>query len=101
MDKTDNEIIAEFMKNDAINSPHIVKPDYRDWYNLMFVVEKIDKLMPAIKIPEDLEALKNGTHGSEEYINVLSLPLNTPIDEAYKAVVHFIKFYNENSTKEK
>ena len=68
---------------------------HKSWDWLMPVVQKISSLMPEIKIPEHLEALKNGTHGSEEHIDVITLPVSAPIDEVYKKVVHFIKWHNE------
>ena|SRR6478736_6763007 len=67
---------------------------HRSWDQLHPVIDKIESLMPEIKIPEHLDALKAGTHGSEEYIDVLSLPLSSKIGDAYKAVVEFIKWYN-------
>lgn len=67
-----------------------------DW--LMPVVRKIESLMPTIKIPEHLEYLKNGTHGSEPYVEVISLPIASPIEEIYKAVVEFIKWYNNSQS---
>lgn len=98
--KTDNELIAEFMRNDAINSPHIRKPDYSsNWDEIMNVIEKIDLICPSISIPQDLEKLKNGTHGSERYIDVISLPISISISEAFTAIVTFIKWYNENNER--
>jgi hypothetical protein len=64
-----------------------------DW--LMLVVERIDSMMPTINIPEDLESLKNGTHPSDRYVDVVALPISSPISEIYKAVVEFIIWYNQ------
>lgn len=66
---------------------------HESWDWLMPVVQKIDSMMPEIKMPRDLESMKAGTHGSEKYIDVLSLPLSTPISEAYSEIVKFIKWY--------
>jgi hypothetical protein len=63
-----------------------------DW--LMPVVEKIADMMPHINMPDDLEALKNGTHGSEQHIEVLSLSISSKITEVHEAVVKFITWYN-------
>jgi hypothetical protein len=109
--KSDNEIIAKFMGSKPYNDGRygIMWPDPTNennvgfglqyntkWDWLMPVVEKIASLMPSIKIPEDLEALKNGTHGSEPYVDVISLSISSPISEIYEAVVKFIKWHNQH-----
>jgi len=115
--KTDDELIAEFMggklcsmyikdvgnilayefdNGDDTERYAIVTLKYQlSWDWLKPVVDKIDRIMPSINIPDDLESLKDGTHGSEKYIDVTALPLATPIDEAYNSVVEFIKWYNQ------
>jgi len=112
---SDNELIAEFMglkKCDCgvcQKSPspmwkhgsadHAIMLRYHDsWDWLMPVVEKIDGMMPPIRMPEDLEALKAGTHGSEKYMDVSSMPMATPISEAYGTVVQFIKWYKHEKS---
>ena|SRR6185436_10170478 len=108
--KTENELIAEFVGFEIIQAeksfplylnPHtnswVTKNDLRfnsSWDWLMPVIERIDSLMPPIKMPQDLNALKEGNHGSEKFMDVIAVPLNTPITEVYKSVVEFIKWYN-------
>ncbi len=106
--KTDNRLIAEFMQERrALNVYEDLKfrPSddtkyvhyHDDWSWLMPVVEKIASLMPDIKMPDDLEALKNGTHGSEQHIEVISLSISSKITEVHEAVVKFIVWYNSTS----
>jgi hypothetical protein len=114
----DNELIAEFMGGHRQEIGADKKYGYESgtvlWWNifhddsgplthlefdiswdwLMPVVEKISDMMPHINIPDDLEALKNGTHGSEQHIEVLSLPISSKITEVHEAVVKFITWYN-------
>lgn len=118
--KTDNEIIAEFMgykEIDTINSTSRFKYYNKgsgplmdsyflerhaysvSWDWLMPVVEKIDKMMPEIKIPEDLKTLEDGDHLANHYMEVVALPLSTHISEVYQAVVEFIKWYNNQQGK--
>lgn len=99
--KTDNELIAEFMgwkkvKNQNIyilpNGDNIVDPKFTtSWDWLMPVVKNIDILIPPFKMSD---VLKNGLH-NEEYMAVTALPLATPISEVHKAIVEFIKWYNQ------
>lgn len=90
---TDFEILLDFMPEWNLPTGDSKRMTL-DWNTLMPVVEKIAGLMPSIKIPEDLEALKNGTHGSEPYVEVISLSISSPIEDIYKAVLEFIKWYN-------
>jgi len=101
--KADNEIIAEFM---GLECPRYLPSgktilDYTDlkyhdsWDWIHPVIDKIETLMPHISIPDDLQDLKEGTHGCEKYIDVISLPICTSIEEAYSEVVKFIKWYNQ------
>jgi hypothetical protein len=110
----DNELIAAFMGakrtgayyhvNNEIRYQylidgygHVYTNEYAfhaKWDWLMPVVEKIADMMPHINMPDDLEALKNGTHGSEQHIEVLSLPISSKITEVHEAVVKFITWYN-------
>lgn len=110
--KTDEVLIAEFMgrriKNYPIQYSDRVGDYFEEdddfeinltydkyWDSLMPVVEKISTIMPHIEIPRDLEALKNGTHGSEEHVEVLSLSISSPIGDIYSAVIKFIKWYSQ------
>jgi hypothetical protein len=99
--KSDNELIAEFMRNEAINSPHIIKPEYHtSWDLIMPVVAKIDKLYHKAFPPNDEFINKILDHEwpiDDQYINVVALPLSSTIDEAYAAVVNFINWYNEHN----
>lgn len=107
--KTDNELIAEFMgftlqpeglwkHEDLPNGFAISSTNFaydKSWNFLMPVIQKIDTMMPKIDIRKDLDALRSGTHGSEPYMEVVSLPISTPINEVYEEVVKFIKWYNK------
>ena len=116
--KTDNELIAEFMGMHKADSDKILlTPDFvmidkeckywgvnqleydTSWDWLHPVIDKIEKLMPHITIPDDLQNLKEGNHGCEKYIDVISLPICSTIDEAYTEVVKFIKWYNNDTTR--
>lgn len=119
MEKTDNELIAEFMGAKKVNQfafccsefPDVFIPSKNwdetnnlketftpeemlystSWDWLMPVVEKIGKLWaeyPVIDWQND--------RAVDEFMLVCGLPLDTPIDKAYQAVVKFIKWYNEN-----
>lgn len=73
-------------------------PNYRmDWNLLMPVVEKIDKLYDAA-FPGNEEFIRRILLKEEPldgpYMDVVALPLATPIDEVYKAVLSFIEWYN-------
>jgi len=94
--ETDCELIEEFYISHG-GKPHMKEDLWfyeSDWNMLMTVIEKIDSLMPPIKIPTDLPKLKNGTHGSEPFIEVTALPISCGISEAFDKIVEFIKWYN-------
>lgn len=118
--KTDNELIAEFMggvfgrphEDDAEgwrfkpqptsyyrdNAVHVKLNYDSDWNWLMPVVEKIEKLYrDAFPSNEEfvrrILAKENPLDGP--YMDVVGLPLSTPISEVHKAVVNFIKWYNQ------
>ncbi len=84
--KTDNELIAEFMKNHAINSPHLKDPKQLEyntsWDWLIPVVEKIVRT-------NHYKVQRNNN-------NIADALLAVDIDILYKSVVEFIKWYNEN-----
>lgn len=100
-DKTDNELIAEFMGFKYLgegyhdSSDHCFVEGYQDgndvyecrwnesWDALMPVVEKILDTAPT-----DVREINN------EGLAIFELSLGTPISEVYKAVVEFIKWYN-------
>jgi len=116
--KSDNELIAEFMgyeyrpsneglrpfgwvkigsKNYLENNfgpnniilcrvtKHMMFDSSWDW--LMPVVEKIETIAPT-----DVKEINN------EGLAIFELGLMTPIEELYKAVVEFIKWYNSKET---
>jgi len=95
--KTDNELIAEFMQlpplteeEIGMNWNHSKCPYDTSWDWLMPVVEKIDKCYSLL--PDSLEG---------EYIiryDVLERAITNEwnIIDAYKAVVEFIKWYNQH-----
>lgn len=100
---SDNELIAQFMGQSGLTKiyrgkivPYVPAYDAL-WDLLMPVVEKIASQMPTIKIPEHLEELKNGTHGSEPHIEVVSLSISSPIGDIYQAVIKYIHWFNSQS----
>src|SRR5690349_11552057 len=71
--KSENELIAKFMGLEW-NTYEKLKCDYdSNWKELMPVISKIHNLMPEIKIPEDLMTLREGTHPSDKYMQVVAL----------------------------
>lgn len=113
-----NKIIAEFMgakpskvDNDKrylrFTEPHAGTDTYAfypwnlfyhtSWDWLMPVVQKINSMTPELKLPRDLQAMKDRTHPFEKYADVLGLPVSSPINEVYKAIVQFIKWHNSQS----
>jgi hypothetical protein len=112
--KTDNELIAEFMGIQVRQGPGVLYPcdedgmiDWvnaepywpdKDWNDLMPVVEKIDKLYHET-FPGNEEFIRRVLAKEEPidgpYMNVIALPLATPITEVHQVVVSFIKWYNE------
>src|SRR5688572_15735915 len=97
-DKSENEIIAEFMgysqetqRNDAWCR------DFEwNWSSLMPVVEKIESLGFAAIIMCDSCCI-NRTYNrlTKNYSQINALE-ETKIKATYKAVVEFIKWYNQN-----
>lgn len=111
--KTENEIIAEFMggwnkdphtRKYGINIPHM-KNQWWDidelqyhasWDWLMPVVEKIENMGHSTKI--ECNGISTTVTISPN-VSVWNNP-STKIDKAYKAVVQFIKWYNEQKVKQ-
>jgi hypothetical protein len=93
--KSDNALIAEFMgievdpvgttsydvnKRKRVNEADL---NYEEsWSELMPVVEKISNTY---------------SYDSSMRDDVIYLPVSSSIDDVYKAVVEFIKWYNQNS----
>jgi hypothetical protein len=116
--KTDNELIAEFMgftfsheRGDKVyNVPigehlkykafklSLVKMNYHtSWDWLIPVVEKIEELYSKAFPPGDkfIQMIMDKENPIDHhYMDVVAIPLSTPIEEAYKAIVEFIKWYN-------
>ena len=114
---SDNELIAEFMglehreETAVLQRRYLWTDGYRrlfhpvsklrfdtSWDWLMPVVEKIEKLY-SDAFPSNEEfvrrilAKENPLDGP--YMDVVGLPLSTSISEVHKAVVDFIKWYNQ------
>lgn len=85
--KTDNELIAEFMKDGTLKED--ISFYASDWSMLMPVVEKI----------ANLYADSNHDRGWSKAVNDLRMPiLSTNRDYVYKASVQFIHWYNANKS---
>lgn len=69
---------------------------HTSWDWLMPVIAKISDMVPPVKMPEDIEKFRLGTHPSEPYMDVVALPISTPIQEVYEAVVKFIEWHEKN-----
>jgi len=100
--KTDNELIAEFMglkmidskdiKEDTNVNEYCFNPRYHtSWDWLMPVVEKIKSTIGIKSVDECSE--------KEWYITsgLTRLPITTPLTIVYKAVVEFIKWFNQQN----
>jgi hypothetical protein len=120
--KTDNEKIAEFMGWQKASKGYMVPNLYpftgystgetectdtemefhRRWDWLIPAVEKIDKLYHNT-FPSNSEFIRRILAKEQPfegpYMDVIALPLATPIDEVYKAVVQFIDWYNNNTSQ--
>ena len=63
------------------------------WDDLMPVVEKISQLHKGKFKYDPIEMAKGNFPEDHEYLEVIALPLSTPIEEVYKAVLKFIDCY--------
>ena len=112
--ETNNKIIAEFMgyikhtqtKAYLTTDGYFHERDlkfHKDWNWLMEVVEKIESIkIETYKVRVDIyfNCCKiNPTHW-EQLISIYGNK-ETKIEAVYNACVEFIKWYNENSAKEK
>ena len=68
---------------------------HNSWTWIMSVINKIDELHSQKFKYVSSEIAKGNWPEDNEYMDVISLPLSTPIDDVHKAVIKFIKFYNE------
>ena len=114
--ETNNKIIAEFMGAKLTKDLKIMYPVYEgdssyvknlkyhsDWKWLMEVVEKIESIkIETYKVRVDIYfncCQINPTHW-EQLISIYGNK-ETKIEAVYNACIEFIKWYNENSAKEK
>lgn len=114
--KTDNELIAEFMG--GVSREKIFPEDRQiiktsehgncytenlkydtSWDWLMPVVFKIDKLYNENFPPDFIQRVisKESEIIDSHYMNVIAVPMATPIEEIYKEVVEFVKWHNSNN----
>lgn len=108
MTKTENAIIAEFMGHhkDAVGLyliPEMASGRHSQlfredqvlysisWDWLMPVVEKIAKMHSEKFHYDPVEIAKGVFPEDNNYIDVICLPVSTPISQVHKAVVDFIK----------
>lgn len=100
---TDNERIAKFMGEPLtyIHCTYLETTErkinyenyYHEWANLMEVVQKISKLHDS-SFEYDVDKIRNGDWPKDnEYMEVIALPLSTPIEDVHKAVLEFIKWF--------
>ena len=83
-----NKLIAEFMGKDHELNQCISAPQYhKEWNWLMPVVEKMQKIV--------MEDSTDELYNSEQWDNVTHFLVQINIESTYKAVVEFIKWYNE------
>jgi len=74
---------------------------HKRWDWLHPVIDKIGKLYSVAFPPNERfiqMILDKENLPVEKHLDVIALPLGTPIQEAYKAVVDFIKWHNEQKT---
>ena len=103
---TDNELISRFMGRKYVEAylhahpfkEALITKDsleyHSSWDWLMPVVQKINYLHDKNFVYDAKEIIEGNWPIDDEYMQVVALPMSTPIDETYKAVVGFIKWYN-------
>lgn len=92
MEKTDNEIIETFWIEHG-GKPHMKEDIWfyeSSWDMLMPVVEKINRMSPNEFTDEDSQDIFRFVR----WPSVTKLKINTSLQDLYKAVVEFIKWYN-------
>jgi len=104
-EKTDNEVYASIEERDLISEFYFGKGMTGifsinfTWNDLMPVVEKIGKLYDT-NLPKSEEIMTLLLAGQDpidrHYIDVISTSIYSPINEVYKVVTEFIKWYNKN-----
>lgn len=100
-----NEVIARWMANDAVNSPHLkdaIQLEYHSsWDCLHQVVDKIDEIHDKEFSYNAKKIALGDWPKDDEYMNVIAMPLATPIAEAHDSVFKFIEWYNANAKESK
>jgi hypothetical protein len=100
MEKTDNEIIAEFMgigydpeyhNGDKYIGEAVDKDGDNDWYSPRYTTSW-DWLMPVV---EEIGGMWSPDHSelSMQAQHICEMPLNSHIQQVYREVVEFIKWY--------
>src|SRR5687768_11495120 len=104
--KTDNELVAEFM-GQPLTLLHDTgyygtiehKIDYQmyqsSWNALMPVVQKVRSICVAVEISYSLGTVCKICYNNGKNFEWLSIEDNDGIRAVYKAVVEFIKWYND------
>jgi hypothetical protein len=97
--KTDNELIAEFMGSrvklwDGVPRIKTAKHGLQSVWSELQYDKSWDWLMPVV---EKIDGIYD--YDRSMYNRVVELPVSTPINEVYKAVVQFITWYNENKKR--
>jgi hypothetical protein len=86
----------EFSRKQAIESN-----DYMiGWSELMPVVQRIERLYSKNFPPDFVQQLLAGKKEiiDHHYMDVVAIPLATPISEVYENVVTFVKWYNTQNS---
>jgi len=95
----DNIMIAEFMGYRYQESSFFSVWEFYKSHEDRFVDgeyhESWDWLMPVVEKIEELQRSSSSQEDYKYYLIVLSYPIYSEIDTIHKAVVEFIKWYNE------
>ncbi len=97
-DVTKNELISEYMGK---YTPHSIVPqmpirDWKDWRNLMEVVDNIEDLGFEVIIAESRCKIKHNTdHSNQEVVSVDII--GTKKEATYQAVLEFINVDNSKN----
>jgi len=97
--KTDNKLIAEFMAGRPVETHH--NQYHTSWNELMPVVEKIEENHFTKIVGKHCSINQAKTSEFNNWIATVGMtfaPCKTKIEAVYKAVVIFIKWYNEQNT---
>lgn len=103
-----NVLIAEFMGINKLSSNVLKKAllsdlDYHlSWDSLMPVIEKIESLkenLHSLDVQMCVDRIAILVNASPLYVDIRQFSKKSKIEAVYKAVIEFIKWYNENSAK--